>query len=277
MSETNGAPAFPYVHGFSPDEQARLRKQAEFGEPTIYRDVDFSQQKHILEVGSGVGAQTAILLRRFPRLRVTCIESSARQIAAAEAYLAGEPYATGRYEIRRMDAQHLELEGGAFDGAFLCWILEHVPDPARLLSEVRRVLRPGSPLVVTEVMNSSFFLEPYSPHMWRYWMAFNDYQHEQAGDPFVGAKLGNLLLSQGYRDIVTREKVWHLDNREPERRRLAIRFWKELLLSAKDSLLAAKAIDEALVKDMEREFSEVEAAPDAVFFYAFVQATARVG
>jgi ubiquinone/menaquinone biosynthesis C-methylase UbiE len=267
----------PYLHGFSPVEQSRLRGQAEFAESIVYRDVDFSECKRIVEIGSGVGAQTAILLRRFPRLSVTCVEASDAQIAAATEHLESLPYAKGRYEICKMDAQHLDFEGGGFDGAFLCWILEHVKDPARVLSETRRVLRPGAQIVVNEVMNSSFFLEPYSPAIWRYWMAFNNYQHDNAGDPFIGAKLGNLLLQQGYRNIDTRVKILHYDNRQPSRRREAIRYWKELLHSAKDQLLQAKSIEDDLVKRMDEEFRQVEAAPNAVFFYAFVQAAAQVG
>ncbi len=36
------------------------------------------------------------------------------------------------------------------------------------------------------------------------------------GDPFVGAKLGNLLQAVGYRDIEVAVKPIHLDNRAPE-------------------------------------------------------------
>lgn len=53
---------FPYLHGFSKTEQDRLREQAVFSEQTIYRDIDFSESKNIIEVGCGVGAQTEILL-----------------------------------------------------------------------------------------------------------------------------------------------------------------------------------------------------------------------
>lgn len=268
--------SFPYVHGFSPEEQARLRKQAEFAEFTIYRDVDFSGAKRVLEVGSGVGAQTEILLRRFPHLSVDCVELNERQFAAANLYLASLPHVQGRYTTHKMDAQTLEFDGRTFDGAFLCWVLEHIPNPARVLSEVRRVLRPGSSVVISEVMNSSFFLEPYSPNIWRYWMAFNDFQHNNGGDPFVGAKLGNLLQSQGFRRIQTHTKVWHLDNREPERRRVAVRHWKELIMSSKTQLVAAGAIDLPVVAAMEEEFARVEADPNAVFFDAFMQATAEV-
>ena len=50
-------------------------------------------------------------------------------------------------------------------------------------------------------------------------MAFNDFQYDSGGDPFIGAKLGNLLLAGGYRDVVTEIKTVHFDNREPARRK----------------------------------------------------------
>jgi hypothetical protein len=49
-------------------------------------------------------------------------------------------------------------------------------------------------------------------------MAFNDHQLELGGDPFVGAKLGNLLQSVGYRDVATDVRTFHLDNRAPAER-----------------------------------------------------------
>lgn len=264
-----------YLHGFSEVEQSRLRRQARFAESTVYKDVDFSDSKNILEVGCGVGAQSEILLRRFPELHLTGIDLSDRQLAACKQYLSQLPFAQGRYDINKMDASQLEFSSRQFEGAFLCWILEHVPYPSRVLAEVRRVLRPGSPVYVTEVANSSFFLDPYSPHIWRYWMAYNDYQYEKAGDPFIGAKLGNLLLGQGFHDVQTSVKTWLYDNREPHKRKTAIEYWKELLLSAADQLVAASIVDEKLVQDMEREFDAVSVDPNAVFYYSFVQATAK--
>lgn len=268
---------FPYLHGFSSVEQERLRRQARFAEHTIYQNVNFSSTKKVLEVGCGVGAQSEILLRRFPDIKLTAIDLSDKQLAAAKTSLSRLAFAKDRYELKQMSAEDLQFEAESFDGAFLCFVLEHVPDPRRVLSEVRRVLGPGGVVYITEVLNSSFFLDPYSPNVWKYWMAFNDYQYDQKGDPFMGAKLGNLLMQNGFHNIETEVKTWFLDNRQPQKRKEIIEFWSELLMSASDQLLKAKYVDQETVDGMEKEMKVVANDPNAVFFFSFIQAKARNG
>jgi len=266
---------FPYLHGFTEEEQLRLRKQAHFGEHTVYQNINLSNVTDLLEVGCGVGAQSEIILRRYPDLTLTGIDRSTKQLAVAQHHLSKTSYTQGRFDLREMDATAMEFDANSFDGAFLCWILEHVPEPLRVLSEVRRVLRPRSVVYITEVMNSSFFLEPYSPNVWKYWMAFNEYQLSQNGDPFVGAKLGNFLTQLGYHDVQTEIKTWFLDNRSPQARKDCIEYWTELLLSASEQLIQSGSVSQDVVDGMTSEMSKVAGNPNAVFFYSFVQASAR--
>tara|TARA_R110000868_G_scaffold163335_1_gene395505 strand:+ start:31095 stop:31931 length:837 start_codon:yes stop_codon:yes gene_type:complete len=272
----NIATEFPYLHGFSPAEQERLRQQAAYAEHSIYQNINFSGVKNLLEVGCGVGAQSEIILRRFPKLKLTGIDLSDAQISMASQRLASLDFAKNRFEIQKMNASKMTFESGHFDGGFLCWVLEHMPDPLRVLSEVRRVLRQGSTLVVNEVMNSSFFLEPYSPNVWQYWMAFNDYQSSIGGDPFIGMKLGNMLQSLGYQDIRTVPVTWHYDNRTPQKRKEQIEFWTDLLLSASDQLVKANVVSSEIVDKARVELEKVADDPNAVFHYTFMQAHAKV-
>ncbi|UTH72711.1 class I SAM-dependent methyltransferase [Chromobacterium sp. IIBBL 290-4] len=265
----------PYIHGFSAAEQARLVRQARFSEAMVYRDVDFSGVDRLLEVGCGVGAQTEILLRRFPDAQITGIDFSQRQLAVARQRLQGSPY-HDRANLLHMDAEDLDFPPASYDAAFLCWILEHVNSPERVLGEVRRVLRPGARLYATEAMNATFFLSPYSANLQQYWLAFNDHQLEVGGDPFVGAKLGNILQRLGFRHVETQVKTWHLDSREPHRRQLVLDYWTELLLSAADQLIEAGRVDAALVEAMTRELRQLRGNPELVFFYSFMQASAVV-
>ncbi len=270
---------FPYLHGFSNDEQERLRKQARFIEHEIYQNLNLSRDTNLLEVVCGVGAQSEILLRRFPNIHLTGIDLSDQQLQAARHSLSHNPIANphqakARFEIHKMDATKMTFADNSFDGAFLCWVLEHIPQPQRVLNEVLRVLKPGSVVYITEVMNSSFFLDPYSPNVWRYWMAFNDYQYDQTGDPFVGAKLGNLLMQSGFQEIETTAKTWHLDNRYPQQRQEVIEYWTELLLSASEQLIKAEYVTEDIVENMKKEMAIVTKDPNAVFYYSFMQAKA---
>jgi ubiquinone/menaquinone biosynthesis C-methylase UbiE len=264
-----------YLHGFTSQEEQRLHRQARFLEHRVHDRLPFQRSKDLIEIGCGVGAQTEILLRHFPDLHVTGIDRSETNLAAARRRLGSLAWAEGRHEFALADAGSLTFEADRFDSAFLCWILEHVADPALVLSEARRVLRPGSPIVVTEVQNASFFLDPYSPRTLAYWMAFNDYQLEIGGDPFVGAKLGNLLQAVGFRDVTTDVRTIHLDNRAPGERAEFLAYWSELLLSGAPGLAAAGKVSAEIVEGMKRELAEVAHDPDAVFFYSFVQARAR--
>jgi ubiquinone/menaquinone biosynthesis C-methylase UbiE len=264
-----------YLHGYSEKEQDRLYRQARFLEPMIHEGLPFRRRKKMIEVGSGVGAQTEILLRRLPEIHVTCVEYNEMQIARARTFLETVPWATDRYSLVKGDATNLDFPSDTFDSGFVCWLLEHVPDPSRVLSELRRVLVPGSPVVINEVLNATFFIEPYSPNTLRYWMAFNDRQIELKGDPFIGAKLGNLLQAVGYRDIVTLVKTFHLDNRHPGERAEFISYWTDLLLSGAGELIGSGHVSKKTVDGMKRELVRVAHDPNAVFFYSFIQAQAR--
>jgi ubiquinone/menaquinone biosynthesis C-methylase UbiE len=269
-------PEHGYLHGFTRQEQDRLKRQARFLEHRIHDRLPYWKARKLLEVGCGVGAQTEILLRHFPELHVTGIDASEYNLARAKENLAALSWAQGRYALEVEDAERLSFGADTFDSAFLCWVLEHVGDPMRVLSEVRRVLRPGSPVVVTEVQNATFFLDPYSRHTLAYWMAFNDHQLEIGGDPFVGAKLGNMLLALGYQDITTKVRNIHLDNRAPGERAEFLDFWSELLLSGAPALVEAGKVSRATVEGMTGELDRVAHDPNAVFFYSFIQARARV-
>lgn len=264
-----------YIHGYSTAEQDRLYQQARFLEERLYSSVDFSKAKRLLEVGSGVGAQTEILLERFPHLHIDCVDASEAQLERARKQLAG-PLAEGRVTLTHADARELPFASDAYDGAFLCWILEHVPTPLDILKETQRVLGPGGRVYCTEVLNATLFLEPYSPATQQFWFAFNDHQWNLGGDPFVGAKLGNLLLEAGFQQIETTVKSFHYDSRTPKLRAQMIDYWTVLLLSGTPALLEAGRTTEEAIARIREELDRVKHDKNGVFFYSGVQATARV-
>ncbi len=203
---------------------------------------------------------------------MTGVDLSETQLTTARENLARTPWCSDRYTLQQADAGELSFEARSFDSAFLCWVLEHVPSPARVLSEVRRVLAPFAGLH----HRGDECLVPARPVFAAHLALLDGVQRfpvRPRGDPFVGAKLGNLLLAGGFRDVHTEIKTIHLDNREPARRKTMIAFWEQLL-SVADQLLQAGSVDEETVEGMRREFRLVQNGPNAVFFYSFVQGRA---
>ncbi len=264
-----------YLHGDRPEEEGRLRHQAEFLARLVHERLPFTGCKRLLEVGCGVGAQSAILLRSFPGLHVTGVDVNPSQIAAATTATARDPDLAARSEFVAMDAQDLRYGPAAFDGAFLCWILEHLPDPRRALAEVKRVLAPGAPIVCTEVVIGTLWLDPYGPDLASFWRAYGEHQTALGGDPSVGAKLGDLLSSAGFRDIASEAKLIHADRRNPTERAAIARYSIDLLMSAAPTMLEAGRVTPEVVAGMKRDLERVACEDHGVFFYAFVQATAR--
>ncbi len=264
-----------YLHGFDPKEQRRLLHQARFLEPYVYRGIDMEFTKHCLEVGCGVGAQTEILCRRFPDLKIDGVDLSQAQLGVAERVLRKQ-IAQGRVQLFQGDAQKLSLKKKKhYDAAFLCWFLEHVPKPVEVLKRVRQHLKPGSKVYCSEVFNQTLFLEPYSPSYLKYWFEFNDCQWAIQGHPFIGAQLGSLLKEAGFSEIETEIRPFHFDSRQPEARAKFVDYFFDILLSAEKTLLAQKRVTPQLVKSMRKEVELVKRTKDSVFFYAFVRATAR--
>ena len=264
-----------YIHGYEPVEQARLIEQARAMEKWVFEGVEFTPGARVLEVGCGVGAQTKLLLKRFPDITIDALDLSLEQLEAARHHLKRE-LKQGRVRLMQADASDLSaLEARAYDGAFICWFLEHVKAPVQVLQQTRARLKKGAPVFVNEVFNQALFIEPYSPAFLKYWFEFNDHQWESGGHPFVGASLGNLLTEAGFRGVETALRPVHFDSRHPKERARFTEYQKKELLSAAPALLKAGRVDRETVTKLKREFTRVERGEDAVFFAAWMHAVGR--
>lgn len=262
-----------YIHGYEAIEQERLREQALVIEKPIYDYIDFSGVEELLEIGSGVGAQTEILLRRFPHLKITGIEYEARQILKARENMAAFGHSEEKVRFLHQDATSLNLDK-TFDAAFICWVLEHIPDPVRVLKSMKPYLKKGAMVSITEVFNSTFYVYPFLPEVMDYWRIYNNYQIAIGGDPQVGARLGSLLKEAGYKDIELRSGGFHLDSRSPEEKRTVFTYWKNLISSGAPFLIQEGLITEKDFKAMQGAMDTLKDMPESIFYYRFIQATA---
>lgn len=262
-----------YLHGFSKEEQDRLYYQARLLEEEVYRGIDFRRSKKIIEVGCGVGAQTEILLERFPHLKILGVDFSQAQINVAKKRL--KKYInSGQVRLLCMNAEDIGQIKEKFDGAFICWFLEHVPDPLKILKPLNKILSRGAKLYCTEVQNAAFFLNPYSPNILKYWFEFNDFQWENGGNPFMGATLGNLLLKTKYRKIDVDFRGMTFDSRDKRARRKFVLYFEELLFSASENLIQHKYITKKHLAKVRSEVKKFSGDSNAVIQLGYMRISA---
>ena len=91
-----------------------------------------------VDVGCGTGAFTELVLDRCAPKQISAIDPAEDQIA----YARSRPTATP-VDYRAGDALSLPYEDDTFDVAAMALVIVFVPDPAKAVAEMVRVVRPG--------------------------------------------------------------------------------------------------------------------------------------
>src|SRR5206468_695633 len=142
-----------------------------------------------------------------PSGRVVGIERSREQIAAARraAAAVGE---TGLATWRRGDVLDLPLmrnEWGTFDVAHARFLLEHVPEPRRVVDGMLRAVRPGGRIVLEDDDHDALRMWPEPAGFTQLWSAYIRSFDRLGNDPAVGRRLIALLHEAG---ALPRRNTW---------------------------------------------------------------------
>lgn len=202
-----------YVHGYSAEESARLTDQAATLTELLHADTFYPRGSRVLEAGCGVGAQTVILAANSPQAAFTSIDISEESLTTAQQRVLNAGFTNVTFQ--RADVFDLPFPPAYFDHVFVCFVLEHLRDPAGALEALTHVLKPGGSVTVIEGDHGSAYFHPDSGHARRAVRCLVELQQQAGGDALIGRRLYPLLVEAGYRDVNVSPRLVYADASRP--------------------------------------------------------------
>jgi SAM-dependent methyltransferase len=123
------------------------------------------------DLGCGTG-QTTLALAPFVA-RVIAVDESPAMLEAARSRLAG----IENVDLRQVRLEELPIEPDSLDAAMVVMVLHHLADPARVLAEAAKALRPKGKLLVLDMLSHD--REDYHQQMGHVWLGFEPEQIQQ--------------------------------------------------------------------------------------------------
>jgi len=260
MSET-------YVHGYDPQENARLQDQAGALVDLLHADTAYPGGSRVLEVGCGVGAQTVTLAQRSPAARFTSVDISADSIAAAQRR--ADAAGITNVEFRQADIFALPFNAESFDHVFVCFVLEHLERPVAALAILKRLLRPGGTITVIEGDHGSTYFYPDSSAAHAAIQCQVKIQRVAGGNALIGRQVYPLLVAAGFDAVRVSPRMVYVDAGRPD---LVDGFTRKtftaMIEGIRESALAAGLITPARFDAGVQALHRTTAA-DGVFCYTF--------
>ena len=261
-----------YVHGYTIRENVRLVDQATTLADILHSDTAYPAGSNVLEAGCGVGAQTIILARNSPNAIFTSIDVSEESLRAARERVSSQGFTNVTFH--QSDIFHLPYEDNSFDHLFLCFVLEHLPNPIEALLCLRRVLKRGGTITVIEGDHGSAYFYPESPGARKAIQCLIDIQAKMGGNSLIGRQIYPLLKISNYDNVRVFPRMVYVDSSKPD---LVEGFTKNTFIAmvegVKEQTMRLGLMEEADwdqgIRDLYRTTGE-----DGTFIYTFFKGKA---
>jgi SAM-dependent methyltransferase len=232
-----------YVHGYNDKEFTRLEDQANCLEELLHHDSVFAKGSKILEVGCGTGAQTKIIAAKNPASKFVSIDISESSIQKAKALIDSLGLRNVQFQVGDIFA--LPFEDESFDHIVVCFVLEHVADPAGVLKLLAKKLKKGGSIVVIEGDHGSTYFFPQSEDALKAIDCQVKLQAMAGGNALIGRQIYPLLVSSGFADCSVTPRMVYVDSSRP---RLVEGFIKNtftaMIEGVRENAIQARLIDE---------------------------------
>lgn len=213
IADIRQPPLARYIHGYSQQEATRLSDQATSIEEFLHWDTQWEAGSYILEAGCGVGAQTTIIAAKNPDCQFLSVDISQKSLNEAQSNI--KTANLKNVQFAHADLQSLPYPTATFDHIFVCFVLEHLNKPQKILQELHRVLKMDGTITVIEGDHGSTYFYPDSIAARKAIQAQVILQEQNGGNANIGRALYPLLQQIGFQDIIVSPRQIYVDDSKP--------------------------------------------------------------
>ena len=263
------SPHKPYVHGRSDREAERLNYQASKLADLLHHDTCYPPGSRVLEAACGVGAQTIILTRNSPRAEFVSVDISRESLLKAKLRVSHDGITNVTF--RQADVYHLPFGPETFDHIFVCFLLEHLPDPLLTLKKMKEILRPGGTITVIEGDHGSALFYPDSMDAHKVIDCLVHLQRAMGGNALIGRELWHLMIDAGFMKVAVSPRIVYADESRPEFVEGVKNIFIAMVEDVREQAIAQDLVDnvtwEKGIRDLYRTTEQ-----DGTFCYTFFKA-----
>ena len=198
-----------YALGSNTAESARLQRQADELAPdsrALLDRIALRPGDSAIDLGCGPRGILELLTERvLPGGRVVGLDADPAHVAMASELVAQR--ALSGIEIVRADARHTGLPSNSFDLAHARTLLVTLPEPAEVLDEMVRLVRPGGWVASLEADGEAAICYPPHPAFDRLCELFTVAFSRNGADPLTGRRLAELYRQAGLHDVTVEARA----------------------------------------------------------------------
>lgn len=195
------------------EEILRLERQAKTGykkELRNLKSLGLKDGMSILEVGSGPGFYTELLLESFPNSQIVGIDNDSTYIDLSKKRL--EPYGEERVMFINQSITNNNINNNIFDCVIVRFVIQHLEQPYKAIEEIYRILKPGGIVVVIDIDDGIWGLtEPESNLIRTVNNNFATFQRNNGGNRNIGRYLIKMFKKCGFVKLDMEGVIKHSD------------------------------------------------------------------
>ncbi len=259
-----------YLHGSDAGERLRLEALAR-----LLGGVSFlpplKAGMRLLDVGCGTGVITREAALQVAPGEVIGIDCQEARVEAAKRWVAANDIRNLQYKPG--DAEKLPLQDNQFDGVYCRFLLEHVADPKRVVSEMCRAARPGAWVCACEWEADCLVNYPESKPIEQTWHGIYCLQKRVAGDPWIARKLYGIFKNAGLTQVRVEGRAWTIAAEQKEMLQLYVDGAREIIRQTSNRLVADRLLTQDILDLADSDYDRLLATPSAFVLSVFCCAT----